>query len=99
MTAEVEGAAPTAFGKLTRWHEPYGRRRPSRWSHWVSPPSGSVDPGEALWYLLVFPIWIIARDFGVTIGFVAASCALALAMPLYVTQDVGTRRGWIHGAG
>lgn len=53
---------------------------------------GLLDPGEALWYLLVFPIWIMARDFGATIGFVAAALALALAIPIHVAHDVA------HGA-
>jgi hypothetical protein len=35
-----------------------------------------VDPKDALWYLLAFPIWIVAKDLGVIAGFVAAACAL-----------------------
>ena len=94
MTADAESAAPTALGSVTR-----GARRMSR----VDAVSvavttlgvaglGLIHPSEALWYLLVFPIWIVSRDFGVTIGFIAAACALALAIPLYVGQDVA------HGA-
>ncbi len=92
MTAEVEGAAPAAFGNLPR-----GMSRTDAAAIVVITLGVAalrlVDPGEDsnFWYLLVFPIWIVARDFGVTIGLVAAAGALAVAMPLYVTQDAGHR--------
>ena len=35
-----------------------------------------VDPKDALWYLLAFPIWIVAKDLGVTVGVAAGVCAL-----------------------
>jgi DNA-binding CsgD family transcriptional regulator len=35
-----------------------------------------ANPKDALGYLLAFPIWIVAKDLGVTAGAVAAACAL-----------------------
>ena len=87
MSAEVEGAAP-AFGNLS-----HGMSRRDAAAVAVVTLGvaalGLIDPGEDsnFWYLLVFPIWIVARDFGVTIGLGAAALALAVALPLYVTQD------------
>ncbi len=91
MTAEVENASPAVFGSLTR-----GMSRLDAVGVAVITSGvallGFFDPGEALWYLLVFPIWIVARDFGMVIGFVAATTALALAIPIHVMHDVA------HGA-
>ena len=91
MTAEVENAGSAAFGNLTR-----GMSRMDALGVAVITSGvaivGFIDPGEALWYLLVFPIWIVARDFGMAIGFVAATAALALAIPIHAMQDVA------HGA-
>ena len=91
MTAEVENAGSAAFGNLTR-----GMSRMDAVGVAVITLGVAilalVDPGEALWYLLVFPIWIVARDFGLAIGFVAATLALALTVPIAVMQDVA------HGA-
>jgi DNA-binding CsgD family transcriptional regulator len=91
MTAEVENAGSTAFGNLTR-----GMSRTDALGVAIITSGvallGLIDLGEALWYLLVFPIWIVARDFGMAIGFVAATAALALAIPINAMQDVA------HGA-
>jgi DNA-binding CsgD family transcriptional regulator len=35
-----------------------------------------ANPKDALRYLLAFPIWIVAKDLGVTAGVVAGACAL-----------------------
>jgi DNA-binding CsgD family transcriptional regulator len=37
---------------------------------------GLADPKDAFGYLLAFPIWIVAKDLGVTAGSVAGACAL-----------------------
>jgi DNA-binding CsgD family transcriptional regulator len=90
MRADVEGTAPNAYESLT-----HGMSRTDAFSVAIVTSGvaalGLIYPGEALWYLLVVPIWIVARDFGVTIGFIGAACALAITIPLYVMQDA-------HGA-
>jgi DNA-binding CsgD family transcriptional regulator len=39
-----------------------------------------ADPKGALGYLLAFPIWIVAKDLGVTAGAVAGTCALLFVL-------------------
>ena len=39
-----------------------------------------ADPKDALWYLLAFPIWIVAKDLGLIAGSVAAACALLFVL-------------------
>ena len=92
MTAsEVDNASRAAFGNLTRGMSRMDAVGVAAITSGVA-LLGFIDLGEALWYLLVFPIWIVARDFGMVIGFVAAAAALALAIPIHAMQDVA------HGA-
>jgi len=46
-----------------------------------------ADPGDALGYLLAFPIWIVTKDFGVIAGAGAGACALLVL--LIVGADLG----------
>jgi DNA-binding CsgD family transcriptional regulator len=39
-----------------------------------------ADPKQALWYLLAFPIWIVAKDLGVMAGAAAGVCALVFVV-------------------
>jgi len=39
-----------------------------------------ADPKDALWYLLAFPLWIVAKDLGLIAGSVAAACALLFVL-------------------
>jgi DNA-binding CsgD family transcriptional regulator len=39
-----------------------------------------TDPGDALCYLLAFPIWIVSRDLGVALGSAVAVLALAFVV-------------------
>jgi DNA-binding CsgD family transcriptional regulator len=47
-----------------------------------------ADPNEALWYLLAFPIWIVAKDLGVIAGATAGACALLFLVIFGSAQDV-----------
>jgi DNA-binding CsgD family transcriptional regulator len=48
-----------------------------------------IDPTEALWYLLVFPIWILSRDLGLATGAAAAVCALLFGGSVVVRGEAG----------